>query len=65
MTWYTASLEDLDFIQQCATNNNLTANNYSAVNSILYSKKFDSQIAIDSDWFFEKYKVFSVFLTRL
>ena len=57
MTWHTASLEDLDFIQQCATNNNLTANNYSAVNSILYSKKFDSHIAIDGDWFFEKYKV--------
>ena len=55
MTWHTASLEDLDFIQQCAFSNNLTANNYSAVNSILYAKKYDSQIAIDGDWLFEKY----------
>lgn len=55
MTWHTASLEDLDFIQQCAFSNNLTANNYSAINSILYAKKYDSQIAIDGDWLFEKY----------
>lgn len=50
-----ASLKDIDFIQKCAFNNNLSANNYSAVNSILYAKKYDSQIAIDGDWLFEKY----------
>ena len=55
MNWHTASLEDLDFIQQCAFSNNLTANNYSAVNSILYAKKYDSRIAIEGDWLFEKY----------
>ncbi len=50
-----ASLKDIDFIQKCAFNNNLSANNYSAVNSILYAKKYDSQIAIEGDWLFEKY----------
>ncbi len=56
MNWHTASLVDFDFIQQCAFSNNLMANNYSAVNSILYAKKYDSQIAIDGDWLFEKYR---------
>ena len=55
MNWHTTSLEDFDFIQQCAFSNNLTANNYSAVNSILYAKKYDSRITIEGDWLFEKY----------
>ena len=53
--WHRASLEDFDFIHQCACSNNLTANNYSAVNSILYTKKYDSLIAIHDGWFYEKY----------
>lgn len=55
MNWYKASLNDVGLIQKCAVNNKVYANNYSSINSFLYEKKFDSRIAIDDDWLFEKY----------
>ena len=55
MNWHKTSLEDLDLLQKCALNNGFFANNYSAVNSVLYAQKYDSEIAIESDWIYEKY----------
>ncbi len=55
MNWRKPDLKDLETLQECALNNNFFANNYSAVNSLLYEKKFHSLIAIDGDWIFEKY----------
>ena len=55
MNWHKTTLEDLDLLQKCALNNGFLANNYSAVNSVLYAQKYDSEIAIDDDWIYEKY----------
>lgn len=55
MDWHTAGINDLELLQKCALNNNLFANNYSAVNSILYSEKYHSRIAIESEWIYEKF----------
>ena len=55
MDWHTATLKELSVLQKCALNNNFFANNYSAVNTILYSKKYKALIAIEDGWFFEKY----------
>lgn len=55
MDWRTPTLADLPALQKCAIGNEFFANNYGAVNSILYQKKFRSQIAIDGDWVFEKF----------
>ena len=55
MNWHTTTLSDLETLQRCAMSNNFFANNYGAVNSVLYEKKFKSQIAIEKDWLFEKF----------
>ena len=55
MNWHNTSLEDLDILQKSALKNGFYANNYSAVNSVLYAQKYDSQIAIEGDWIYEKY----------
>ena len=55
MDWHTATIEELSVLQRCALNNNFFANNYSAVNTILYSQKYRALIAIEKGWFFEKY----------
>lgn len=55
MDWRTTTLSDLEILQRCALNNDFFANNYSAVNSVLYQKKFNSQIAVEDGWIFEKY----------
>lgn len=55
MDWRKPTVADADILQECALNNNFFANNYGAVNSILYEKKFHSQIAIDGEWIFEKF----------
>ena len=47
MDWRTPTLADAPILQECALNNNFFANNYGAVNSILYEKKFHSQISIE------------------
>ena len=54
MNWRTPGLSDLDTLQNCAVYNDFFANNYSAVNSILYEKKFHSKICIRDGWIFEK-----------
>ena len=54
MNWRTATLEDLETLQKCAEVNENFANNYGAVNSILYQKKYLAQIAFEGGWFFEK-----------
>ena len=55
MDWHTATIEELELLQKTSVNNGVFANNYSAVNSILYAKKYDSQIAVQDGWIFEKY----------
>ena len=55
MDWRTPTLKDAAILQECALNNNFFANNYGAVNSILYEKKFHSQISIEGEWIFEKF----------
>ena len=57
LDWHTAAIEELELLQKTSVNNGVFANNYSAVNSILYAKKYDSQIALKDDWIFEKYYV--------
>lgn len=54
MNWRTATLEDLETLQKCAEVNENFANNYGAVNSILYQKKYSAQIAFEGGCFFEK-----------
>ena len=53
--WHTAKIEELPVLQKCAMNNGFLANNYSAVNTILYSKKYKALISLTDEWFFEKY----------
>ena len=55
LIWHTATVEDLPILQKCAIKNNFLANNYSAVNTILYSKKYKALISLTNEWFFEKY----------
>lgn len=54
MNWHIPSITDLEDLQACALNNSFFANNYGAVNSILYARKFQSQIAVEDGWIFEK-----------
>ena len=53
--WHIAGMEDLPVLQKCALNNGFLANNYSAVNTILYSQKYKALISLTGEWFFEKY----------
>lgn len=53
--WHTAKIEELPVLQKCAINNGFLANNYSAVNTILYSKKYKAFVSLTDEWFFEKY----------
>ena len=53
--WHTAKIEELPVLQKCAINNGFLANNYSAVNTILYSKKYKALVSLTNEWFFEKY----------
>lgn len=55
MDWRIPELSDLDVLQECSLNNEFFANNYGAVNSILYEKKFRSQISIEDGWIFERF----------
>lgn len=55
MDWRTPAVADTAIFQECAVSNGFFANNYGAVNSILYEKKFRSQIAIEGEWIYEKY----------
>lgn len=55
--WHTPTLADLQTLQKSAFSNSLLGNNYSAVNSFLYSLKYNSQISISNNWVFEKYIV--------
>ena len=55
MDWHKTSLEDLDILQKSALNNGFFANNYSAVNSVLYTQKYNSLVAIQDGWIYEKY----------
>lgn len=57
MDWHTPTLADIESMQACAANNKLYGNNYSSVNSFLYSTKYNSKIAIENNWLFEKYTV--------
>ena len=55
MNWHTTTFKDLDILQKSAFNNGFFANNYSAVNSVLYAQKFNSLLATQGDWIYEKY----------
>ena len=55
MDWHTTTFKDLGILQKSAFNNGFFANNYSAVNSVLYAQKFNSLVAIQGDWIYEKY----------
>ena len=55
MEWMPTSLSNLESLQKCALSGDFFANNYSAVNSVLYEKKFHSLIAVDDGWIFEKF----------
>lgn len=57
MDWHTPTLDDMGILQKSASCNALLGNNYSAVNSFLYSLKYDSEILIKDNWLFEKFIV--------
>ncbi len=57
MNWHTPTIDDIPVLQKCAVNNSLMGNNYSAVNTFLYSIKYNSQISITNNWIYEKYNV--------
>ena len=54
MDWHFTEKKDIEILQNCAINNDFYANNYSAVNSILYQKKYKSQITVNDGWIFER-----------
>jgi len=54
INWRISTLNDLETLQNCAVVNNIIGNNYSAVNSILYQKKYQAQISFDDGFFYEK-----------
>ena len=54
LNWRKTSLSDLESLQKCALNNDFFANNYGAVNSVLYQKKYNAEISLDDGYFFEK-----------
>lgn len=54
LNWRNATISDLETLQKCALENEIFANNYGAVNSILYQKKYCAQIAFEYGCFFEK-----------
>lgn len=56
MNWQIPNFSQLEILQKSAFNNKFFANNYSAVNSILYQKKFNSKIALQDGWIFERYE---------
>ena len=41
MDWHFTEQKDIEIMQKCAMNNDFYANNYSALNSILYQKKYN------------------------
>lgn len=56
MDWHFTEQKDIEILQNCAMNNDFYANNYSALNSILYQKKYNSQISINNNWIFERFE---------
>ncbi|MBO7638313.1 MAG: DUF2156 domain-containing protein [Treponema sp.] len=54
MNWRTTTISDLDTLQKCAIGNNVFGNNYGAVNSVLYQKKYNAEISLEGGYFFEK-----------
>lgn len=54
LNWRKTSISDLESLQKCALNNDFFANNYGAVNSVLYQKKYNAEISLDGGYFFEK-----------
>lgn len=56
MDWHFTEQKDIEILQKCAINNDFYANNYSALNSILYQKKYNSQISINNNWIFERFE---------
>lgn len=56
MNWHTAELPELELLQKCAVSNRLLANNYSAVNCLLYQEKYRFQIAVQDGWIFGRYE---------
>ena len=55
MDWHKAGIAELGILQKCAVNNSFFANNYSAVNSVLYAEKYSSSICVLDDWIYEKF----------
>lgn len=54
MNWRTTTISDLETLQKCAVGNNVFGNNYGAVNSVLYQKKYNAEISLEGGYFFEK-----------
>ena len=44
----------METLQKCAVGNNVFGNNYGAVNSVLYQKKYNAEISLEGGYFFEK-----------
>ncbi|MCR5622450.1 MAG: phosphatidylglycerol lysyltransferase domain-containing protein [Treponema sp.] len=55
MNWHTAELGEAALLQECAIRNGFQANNYSAVNSILYARKYGARIALHGGWLYERF----------
>ncbi len=55
MNWQKTTFSHIQALHTCALSNDFFANNYSAVNSVLYEQKFHSLIAIEGDWIYETY----------
>lgn len=54
INWRISTLNDLETLQNCAVVNNIIGNNYSALNTILYQKKYHAQISFADGFFYEK-----------
>lgn len=56
MNWRPAGLADLEVLQRRSEDNFLSANNYGAVNTLLYGRRLRAEICVHEGWLFERYE---------
>lgn len=55
MNWRPAGLADIELLQRRSEGNGLFANNYGAVNTLLYGRRLGAEICVHDGWLFERY----------
>ncbi len=55
MDWHTATIQEAARLQEISAANDVLANSYGAVNSILYARKYGASIALHDGWLYERF----------